>query len=342
MPTKNRPALGPLLKALLSDSPAPGQIKAFADLCHRMALAYLGKKAKGGHLNPSFFGLSLEDLAFDCIAALFERGPKGRFTQLEGYFQDPHHKSDEQLLARTRRLVFSAVEQELFSHYGEMDPGLSKLIRNLKRAAKQHERLFLERPDGELWIVCKDEQKEANDQPLMPGEFLEKRLMPYLEQNITAPQVLEAFETVILPQRLYRKALPVTLLAQSVRAGLAKLKEEARASSAANEYHADRLQPEEIRQMIQASVKATQKAKRPSYVGKGKVDPSTYGHYFQAIEELLTDRFVGPQNAETFYEHLNNQLSLSKQAYQQKHRTRLEYLVQLTRQQFLEMARQEL
>lgn len=340
-PTNNRSngeTLQQLLPNITSHSPDPRAIGQFAQLAHRMASAYLGKKAKGGHLNPGFFGLSLEDLAFDCIAPLFERDAQGRLCQLVDYFEDPH-QPPEALLAQLRRLVFSAVEQELFAHYGQMDPGLSKLIRNIKRAAKSAEDLSLHRPDGELWIYLT--ANPDNHRPIIPGELLERRLSAYLEENITAPQLLDALQRILPQQTLYRQALPVTLLAQAARSGLQHLKDEASPTNAHNQFQPERLQAEEIRQMIRAATQSVYENKHASYVESGKLSPQLYDTYFQTIEELLVDRFLQPTDTNTFYEQLNHHLEISHEEYHDQHRTRLEYLVQLTREHLLSLAKDE-
>lgn len=340
--SQRAPSSGQQLKSLLPEilgsRPDPVAIGEFAALAHRMASAYLGKKAKGGHLNPGFFGLSLEDLAFDCIAPLFERNAQGELCQLQAYFETAQ-APPEALLARLRRLVFSAVEQELFAHYGQMDPGLSKLIRNIKRAAKARESLSLERPDGELWIyLCAAPDQH---QPLIPSELLERRITAYLEENITAPRLLEVLETIFQDLALYRQAVPVTLLAQAARAGLKQLKDE-RAANPRNEFRPGRLQAGEIREMIRAAVQATEEAKYASYVESAKLSERCYRAYFRAVEAILTDRFLEESKTESFYEHLSDELPITSEAYHEQHRTRLEYLVQLAREELLALAKEEI
>lgn len=67
-----------VLDNLLSNHPTRTNLRTFASHAHANALAYLRTRAHRGNLNPAFFGLSLEDLAFDAIAFVLELFTKGQ------------------------------------------------------------------------------------------------------------------------------------------------------------------------------------------------------------------------------------------------------------------------
>jgi hypothetical protein len=100
--------LKPILASILSNTPSQLCVRDFANLCHQIALIYLRKKARGNRLNPTGFGMPLEDLAFECIADLFQRNEQGAFIKLADYFNAVawENKHEDELLGATRRVVF--------------------------------------------------------------------------------------------------------------------------------------------------------------------------------------------------------------------------------------------
>ncbi len=128
--------LKPLISSIISKNPSPGSINEFIFLCRKIALVHLRRKIASGRLSLDFFRATLDDLALDTVADLFNRDETGKFVQLEAYFEglSIEESSGEDLLTYTRRLVCSRVNQNLFRLYHENDPSLGKILRNVKLA----------------------------------------------------------------------------------------------------------------------------------------------------------------------------------------------------------------
>src|SRR6056297_2949162 len=117
---------------------------------------------------------NLEDLAWDFIADLFQKNEGGELVVLAEYFK----YCDLELLS---------VEDNIFRFYGERDPSLKKIIRNIKLAVKVQEcenRVCYQ--DGFL-IVDKSVQ---TDLEIMPVEFMQVRLCSSLSENSMIPDIL--------------------------------------------------------------------------------------------------------------------------------------------------------
>ena len=117
------------IRQILSPHPAPAASTPFIDLTLRIASLYLSKRIRTGTIHPEFFGLTPDDLAIDCIGPLFERDARGQFVQLQSYYTSLHWESlsDAELLAATRRIVFSKVHQQLTRSLPDHDPSLEKV-----------------------------------------------------------------------------------------------------------------------------------------------------------------------------------------------------------------------
>jgi hypothetical protein len=323
--------LKPTLSSLLSDAPSGLSIKDFASLCHKMAVVYLRKKDR----NPAFCGLSLDDLASDCIADLFQRDERGVFVKLASYFSAPawESKSEDELLGATRRLVFSQVNQALYRIYRETDPSLGKLLRNLKNAVKSSSLVTLVQRQRETWICLNQENGAAASLPAMPPEFLEAHLTASLRGEADLKQILAVLIEILNDQHDYRKSYPLTGLALIIRSAFTHLNT---ALEQENNGH-DNFAAAEIEKMVAASVQTVKAKMRPAYVEKQKIHAEAYDLYFLAIHDMLAAEYVQNDGCNrSYFDYLRQHLELlTREEYQKRFRCHFEYLAKLTRQELL-------
>jgi hypothetical protein len=331
--------LKPILASLLSNVPSQLCVKDLGNLCHQIALIYLRKKARS-RLNPADFGISLEDLAWECVADLFQRNEQGVFIKLVGYFRSVEweNKSEDDLLGATRRLVFSHVNQSLCRIYQESDPSLGKLIRNLKLAAKTSAGFSLMQREGQAWICVAPENEATASLPVMPPEFLEAHLTASLRGEADVKQVLSLLAEIFNEQCLYRKSYPLSGLALIIRAAFTHLNSVVEENNGHDEF-----MPEEIERMIHGNVEAIKSSMRPAYVEKQKVDGRTYEAYFGAIRDMLAAEYVQNDGCNrSYYDYLHQHLQpLTREEYQHRFRCHFEYLAKLTRQELLRQLEKE-
>lgn len=326
------------LSSLLSNSPEMLCVKNVAKLCHQIAAIYLRQKAKTGRLGSIAGGMSREDFATDAIAELFQRDEGGRFIKLVSYFGalDWANKSEDDLLAAMRRLIFGKVNQSICRFYRETDPSLGKLLRNLKIAVKASPRFTLAQKARETWLSLAIEETPAS-LPAMPPEFLEAHLMARLRGEPDIKQVLALLADILAEQETYQKAFPLTGLALIIRSTFTNLHVALEQESNGHGHFA----PDEIAQMIAISVATTKNRMHAAYVGKRKVEATTFAAYFVAIQEALGDDYIHANGiSKSYFEYLRRHLpQLAHENYQKRHRCHFEYLAKLTRKEFVARAK---
>jgi hypothetical protein len=329
--------LKPILSSLLSDAPSWLCVKDFANLCHKMAVVYLRKKDR----NPAFCGLSLDDLASDCIADLFQRDARGVFVKLVSYFAAPawESQSEDELLGATRRLVFSQINQALYRIYRETDPSLGKLLRNLKNAIKSSSLVALVQRQGETWICLTPENGAAASLPAMSPEFLEAHLTASLRGEADLKQVLALLVEILNGQHDYRKSYPLTGLALIIRAAFTHLN--AALEQESNGH--DKFAAAEIEKMITASVQTVKANMHPAYVEKRKIHTDAYNLHFLAIHDMLAAEYVQNDGcSRSYFDYLRQHFELlTREEYQKLFRCHFEYLAKLTRQELLRQLKKE-
>ncbi len=337
-------SLLPLRRALsivISEQPTRSATRTVVAACHQMARAYLRTRQRVGNLDRRLLACSLDDLAFDGIADLFERDSAGRFPALQHYFEDVELASsnEAEAIGALRRLVFSAVGDRLFECYRAADPSLGRIIRTVKRTARGLDTCTLRRHQGRLFLMVGGATQEPAGHPL-PAERLEAALAPHVAESTCTRDLVRAAATILNETPSHPSWYPVSRLAQAIRGATVRVGDAARSDPEVVHAADDRFRADELQQFLRESVQAVKTAKRASYVGPS-FSAETYDTYFAAIETYLRAQLI-PEGRlwltqhEALAEHLRG---LSRDAYRATHRSRFEYLVRQTRSDFTERVR---
>lgn len=330
------------LKQFLSLHPTRQSVAEIVGLFHRIASACLGKKAASGSLDPSKFGLPVDDLALDCVAPLFARDSRGTFEECTRYFRNLHvqEATEADCLAMCRRLVFSRVNQELFARYSEIDSSLHKIIRNLKSAIRNSGQFNLDCSRDELWILFSETPDERADLPVAPPEILEAYLSDILARTTNLRAILNATRAYLSEESLYRASYPVTGFALVLRSGFAR----GGGLSPEPDGLPGQLTSEDVLRFVDAAVRTVRAKQHRQYVGKGKLEESRYEDYFHVVREILGAEYAGTNGEDlSYHDHIRRRFGLiTKEDYAANHRTYLEYFTRLTRTVLLASIRKEL
>lgn len=323
------------IAVLLSDAPSREVIESIILESHRLAQALLRKRVRHGQLSTSFFDLSIEDLALDCIADLFERDARGRFPQLRSYFTSVSwQKLDEAgLHIALRRLIFSQVNDGLFRRYRQADPNLSKIIRNLKIAARSNPDGALISRNGQTWLIA-DPDGRLNGRPLAPPELVDIHLTSFIEGTVEMPTILAGMIACFREWPHYANGYPLVQLAKAVRSSLIRLQ----AVEQHRETATDRaLLSDEVQRAIAWAVEKVKADLHATYVANKKVDAATFDHYFRAVQDVIQHEYVAETGSATSYhEALQRYLpDLSMAAYRREHRNKFEYIAKKCRSELV-------
>lgn len=327
------------IASVVSSQPDRLAVRALVDQSYRFAFAYLRQKVRRGRLRPELFGLSLEDLALDCFADLFQRNEEGHFEQIATYFESIQWRKlqDEELYMALRRLVFSKVNDGLFQRYRGMDASLAKIIRNIKNAVKANPNLSLVRHKRELWLVAASEGADLTLHPTAPPEILEAFLASRLSRSDELRTVVDSFVQFTEERPFYANGYPLTAFAQTLRSAYVCVGE---ASAFEEEQGFPVYEVEEAIHLTTRSVKSDMHG---SYVAKGKVNGPIFEAYFSAVRDILNAQFISDAPpVDSYFDALKSYIpELSKPYYRQEHRYRLEYLAKLARGRLLHYLKDE-
>lgn len=331
------------LTSLLSQHPSASQVKRAALLFHQIATVHLRYKVCGGSLRTGHVGLTIEDIAMDCIAPLFQRDRHDRFRALHVYFDSVKWEqlSEEVLLSHTRRLVFSSVNQGLARLWKQMDPSLEKLLRNLAAAIRTSGRLEVVAQMGHKHVLLKSRDQSDRQIEEMSQEYLEAMLAGYIREGVSMRAVVDAVAEILAEQDVYAKDFPLIRMAIAIRTVFAR----STLPLAEPEAGVDgQLLAREISSTIRCSVSRIHAKMEGTYVGRGKTDIQTYSNYFEVIGQLLLARYAecNGEGLSLFSCLAERTPGLTIEDYRDQHRAVLEYLFKLSEREFLASMKTEL
>lgn len=326
------------LRALLSGRYTPLQENGVVRTAHALARAFLSGKRSSGML-MNLHDLNVSDLAYDCIAEIFQRDPAGSFVQLRAYFNSVPIETitDEELLAHFRRLVFSKVNHGIFRLYSEADPVLARILRNTKLAIASLGQFV--------------EVERFGEQCITPGMCQTLEHLPPLEQTRIGESLLQSTRaTESVPDLLARlcvflrkqnercRIVPVFVVAHAIRTFYESKRDPGMgAHSAEGTMHVD-----DVLNTLKQVRKEIDGKFRPKYVGT-KLQPETFHTYLQVIEQGLVDRFISGDGSDiALYDRLAHDIpGLTKEMYRKFHKSRLEYLSRQAHDLAVEKLRKE-
>lgn len=240
-----------------------------------------------------------------------------------------------------RRLVFSVVSEGLFRRYQEADPGLGRLIRNLKRHVPQVPELRLARVHSILMLTLADVPDDAAAHPTMPFELLESYLHADLAAAQSPADALRAWLRLAVQDSPYAPYCPITALALVIRSVATRVNAVEEAPLSAVESPAVAYEHRDFASMVRMDIDRTVQEEedrfRELYVSDRGVEPYTYHVYFETVRDTLYSQFGGDAAPpRSIRASLANYLGdVTREGYRQQHQAMVEYLLRVTRNRLL-------
>jgi hypothetical protein len=316
------------------------QLNALVSLCHSLAVMALRQRLSRSTLRQSLRSADYEDLAYDCIADLFQRGPDGSLLELKAYFQgiDIFTTSEPELLMHLRRMVFTKTNDGVARFFHERDPQLSRILRNIKLAIHTLQNFDLVDRFGELHLLpgmC----IPCEELPSIDSSMLETTLRQLVQPEDHIPAILAALSKYLREQMEYRRLVPVLQVALAIRSLYCSTYDDVPVSH--NDTHGF-LQEEVstvVRQACRDIICRTESQGRKTDSTHGQ----TVGHYAAAVEVCVIARMIGIDGqSPSLFSQLRSLIpTLLEEEYRSQHRSRLEYLSRLVQKRAIEVLKKD-
>jgi hypothetical protein len=273
-------------------------------------------------------GLTLSDLAFDCICDLFARDDGGRYKALESYFSayDVARFSDDEVYFHLQRLSFTKVRNGLFRLYSEMDPQLARILHNIKVAARS---LGIFKEIDRFGDTCLAPALCETFEHLPPVDVadLTAWMSGQCSGNEFIPELLGKLGRSLRKQEQFSRVVPIVTIGLAIRA-FYKEKDAPQLPEPATVIDEGAI---DAAGAIIEACNAIRTRTYVKYVERGKINRDTFELYFRVITQMLELRFIshdgaGFQLSESF---LKMAPGVTMKEYRKNHRNKLEYLARL-------------
>jgi len=283
-------------------------------------------------------GLSLADLAYDCIGEVFEKTNKGEYKNLNSFFNSLNNtvfnSSPTEIYLAYKSLllrIFEAQESRLFSLF---DPNGFKISRNIKENIKTLDFFLFEKKNNELLLKAVP-LAEVNSLPYLNIDDITTDFLSLAKNNKTTKQLLFTLHQIIGSQKIYRKEILLNDTVELFKRfyGISdKLNIEADYDfeNIVN-YKSDDPEINEICLKVMGRIKEKILI---NYYAKGKVTKEQANALYEAINDLIYDWKLSGNCTESYYEYFKSHLDINKNEYQIHIKDKFEYLIKEVKKEF--------
>ncbi len=321
-----------LLKSVCACAASPSEINLLVRHAHRLALTRLRQLAASGKLYFQPLPITLDVVAFDCIADLFARDDNGEFVELCNYFSEDRDIAvlgPESAASHFRRLVFSTLHDGIFRLYQENDPVLGKILRNLKIALSKRSHIQQFERFGQLHVSRYPEEERNEHLTEFPIDDLENILIAKPGQWTNTSQFLILTLDVLSEYREYRQFYALLDIAIVLKHILTRQHVSTLQIAHENEDYL-RFDLEEV---VENCISSARYDLHRKYVYTKKLTEQEFHQYFNAISENLQDVFIhdGMNEQPLFFYFKNHVPNIDYDEYRTKFRPQFEYMSRLAK-----------
>lgn len=323
-----------LLPEMISDickgNPSAEEINRFANLCIKIAVAYLRiLEVRGQRIRETGNQNELQGIASDCIADLFAQNNMGGLPQLQLYFESyvTKNRDSDELLMLLRQLLSNKVRQHLTKIFAQRDPEGAKLIRNIRLSTERFDELQINRDSTGEFIAFINDNIPPN-KISRPDYFdLQKAFSLIFRANYSVDRLV--FDVLKKLSDDFECFVEVKIL------DLVKLIREYRLVVKKNEFTETEIDPLyhqkeiELKKKVIIILDRLNQKITEKYITKGKITLDEGIAISKALKDMAKDAMQGERLQENFYYLQRHWSSITREEYFASVRKIFEYFVRL-------------
>ncbi|MEK6570844.1 MAG: hypothetical protein AABZ61_05700 [Bacteroidota bacterium] len=280
-------------------------------------------------------GLTVSDMAYDCIGEAFFRGSQDKFLLLENFvcsLRDSVETLPEQeIFLAYKSFITRVADAQLARLYAQTDPAGARIHRNLRDCIK-HSKIFSLEKDFRGLMIKPSGEDSLDHLDSFPFEDLEKEFGQSISSRSSTMELLKTLHRLLTGQSTHRRSLSLVDVAQLFKKVYER---EFEAANEALEFpEVEGLTEFEIEQ-LRTQVQLVLKEKiLLTYLARGKGDRKEAEAMFKAFEGLLFDWCHSEDQQASLSEYLCRYLPIDGERYEKDFRVKMEYLLKIAREEF--------
>lgn len=325
----------PLIKSAINGKITPFEINQLVKIAHQFAAIRLTQLIRNQKITFDIYPHTINSVALDCIAEIFEMDEENRFPELMIYFsneKDPYKVSEEQTLINFRALVFSKLNDGIFRIYRENDPVTSKIIRNIKLAIKKSGTIKTFERFGETFISASD--NIHFHLPIFPLQEIESELLHLFHKKVDIKTALYELCRLLDTNINYRNFISLLDAALMIKNIYLKIDSVSPVSFTIDTDLLDM----DVKSIVEDSINEITLIMKEKYLFKKKLTDIEFTCYMRAISQLLANTYIFNNGVESsYFDYLKENLpDLTYDEYRKKHRIHFEYIAKLSKKRVTE------
>lgn len=278
---------------------------------------------------------SFDDIVKICSERLYIRNNKHQFVILfdfiDKYKQKFEEISDNEFFLIYKGFLVQIADQELARQYALADPIGAKIHRNIVESIKKSKNLKLIR-DFKGYTVTINDCKPNNCLKLFPIDLLENEIYSRIDhRSLTTPYLLDVLHSVFKENESYE---PSVLLIE-----LVQIFKRIQSYEIVNMEEDQIINCEDITnydiQQVRSEVELKLKQQLIfTYYYSGKMNLKEVEAFLNAFNDMFDDWCENYDNSASLYEYLNRYLPVCRKEFEDKYRSKIEYLLKIVREEF--------
>jgi hypothetical protein len=325
------PELRTIVKSLALGSVSHSELSRAIHICRTIVESHL-EHHRGSLVHIcALNGLSVIDLATDCIGDIFARDDLGNFRHFQKFVESLNQPLDEtsskDLFLAFISFVLRFAKTQLARVYSQSDPTGARILRNIKDSLENSTCLTI----GEDFrgYVVKPRAVDALDhRPSYPLTQIEAELFALKGAASSTPDLLDKIASILMEQEEYRRSIPLIDVVQVAKSLFERL---APSEASMDLGELDRT-TEDLVEIKNSALGVVNEKIISTYLLKGKVSKSEAQILSQTMSSIISGWFEQGASDKSYYRHLAALDTISEQEYESFWRKKIEYLARIARE----------
>ncbi|MEG8948010.1 hypothetical protein [Rosettibacter firmus] len=279
----------------------------------------------------SMHGLDVNDLAVDILGEIFRQDNNGNFINLIKFrsklYDELETINENNLFFAYQSFLRTVSDTHIARLYAELDPNGFKIQRNIKESLPNENLGIRKNILGTMIYVL---NYETNDHlPYIYLEDFEKEFLTRVIEKLSTRELLNIIYLILLDVKEYRKEITLTDTVYLFKKyyGIESVIQNGDefdivpSKSTIEEY--------ELQNIYDEVIKKIKLKIFTDYYSKGKLSIEQSKSLIDTINDITYDLLFTGQNNTSYYNYLYKHLHINKEEYNNKFKSKLEYLVKL-------------
>jgi hypothetical protein len=290
-----------------------------------------------------YHGLTITELAYDCIGEAFSRNAENLFLQLKNLadaLRTPFHETpDHEIFLAFKGFLTSVANAQLARLYAQANSTQSRIYRNIKEATKNGRARFALTRDYRGYVLTPETAQPLDHLPPYPYAELEQHFLQVARSREDIPDLLDDLSRVLNSQNHYRRSVPiveVVCLFKNV------YKPDGPEQADLVIWPDETLSEEEIEHLCRQVGQAIHQKIVLTYLLHGKLDRHQAEGLAKAVYGYLLDMCLSGDKPTSLYYHVNSHLHITEEEYAITLRPKAEYMLTIAKEELAARLMREL